>query len=140
MGYPMIGRPSIVLLVVHLRLIVSCVDSCQSKNGMPVQDSAGPRQTCDNACCGIAFRLQNNVCPRNFNASFGAQWPMASLPFPLSTLQICRYRHTHMTRGQYGSLILYCKKLSFSTLCRIITARLGNSAHRRCCHLRSGTE
>jgi len=38
---------------------------------------------------------------------------------PLSTLQICRYRHTHMTRGQRGWLILHCTTLAFATPCQL---------------------
>lgn len=45
--------------------------------------------------------------------TYEAQYPGSHVP--LSTLQICRYRHTHMNWEQCGLLILHRTTLAFAT-------------------------
>jgi hypothetical protein len=44
---------------------------------------------------------------------------------PLSTLRPHSYPYTRMTRGQYGLLLLYCKRLSLSVTHRFAPAHRG---------------
>jgi hypothetical protein len=100
---PNIGYPS------------SCAKSFHTCTGSSTARSLN--MPCDNDISGVAFRhfrqrRHSDLLRKNLRGSIPGPH------VPLSTLQICRYRHTHMTRGQRGSLNLHCTALASATPCQ----------------------
>lgn len=88
---------------------------------LEVFDRAQSKQPCDNGLSGVAFRHFDSVgAPICYARTYVGSIPGPHLP--LSTLQASRCRHTHMTRGQCGSLNLHCAAQATATPCQLAGA------------------
>jgi len=100
-----------------------CLRTCSGS-----QTARGPKASRDTDASSFAFRLvQQRRHPGVAIACAMVVQFRGSIPglhTPLSTLHPRPYARRYMTRGQCGSLLLHCMKLSFTTPCRLLPAHL----------------
>src|SRR5207245_564698 len=100
-----------------------CLRTCSGS-----QTARGPKASRDTDASSLAFRsVQQRRHPGVAIAGAMVVQFRGSIPglhAPLSTLHPRPYARRYMTRGQCGSLLLHCMKLSFTTPCRLLPAHL----------------